>query len=444
VSLRVLLASALLLSTWTSLARAEVATIELLGDQASLMGGAVTASTRGGSSIWYNPARLWFGSGENITFSVSGVGFVYRYYNLPKMVLTPDASYPAQGSELLVLPRATTLVMRARENLYWGVGLFTPARQQVVLQAGSASASDQASFNSVATEVRRNSLHTVGSVSWKASERFQLGGSLAFVTYLYFHSVQTSSARYDANTSQAMAVFTSSSRQNNTGYGARATLGISFRLADNWHLGASVASPTLLFFSNVQEVQNVNASPARPEAPTFAGDLHEKRGASWQRPEPATARVGVSYTSASVLIELDADGFAGASASDFNVAKQAAGNLRAGALFGLKKQLRIGFGLFTDLEQPGKSLNKLGDSRASGVGGTCGVNFVSRLPGKPAKPDNPEGTYSITLAVRYAHFKGKVLSLAVSDPGQVDGLALQPTSAVVHEAAAQLSLNGAW
>jgi hypothetical protein len=445
VNLRLLMVIAALLCAWTSSLRAEVATIELLGEQASIMGGAVTASSRGGSSIWYNPSRLSFGSGQTVTFAVSGVGVVYRYYNLPKLVVTPEQSYPAQTSELVTLPRATTLVIRARDKLYWGIGLFTPARQQAVLQAGSASSdSGETSYNSVSLEQRRNSYHMVGAVSWNVSERFRVGASLAYVTYVYFRSVQTNSARYDASSGQAMAVLTNTSRQDNIGYGVRGTLGTSFRLAEHVELGASLASPTWLFFSNVSAEESRSQALAGPENPSFSGSLTNQRGLARDRPEPATARAGLSYVNEFMLLELDAEGSLGASSSNFNVTKQAVGNLRAGALFTLKPKLRIGAGIFTDLEQRDKPLKKLGDSRTRGVGGTCGINFVSRLPGGVAKAENAEGTYAVTLAARYTYLTGEVLSLAVTDPGRADGLALTPTSGVVHEMAVQLSLNGAW
>lgn len=429
----------------TKRAHAEVATLELLGEQASVMGGAVTASSRGGSSIWYNPARLSFGSGETVTFAVSGVGVVYRRYNLPNVLTTSEQAYGAKSNELVTLPRATTLVIRARDKLYWGVGLFTPARQQVVLQAGSASSdSADTAYNSVSAELRRNSYHLVGAVSYDVNERLSVGVSVSYVTYTFYQSYQTNSAQYDRDSGEAMAVFTQTSRQDNIGYGLRGTAGISFRLSENFHLGASLASPSWMFFTNVASEDSQAEALAGAPAPGFTGRLRNHAGLERDRPEPATARVGISFTSPSVLVELDADGSVGASSANFNVTKQANGNLRAGALFALKPKLRIGFGVFTDLEQRDKPLYKLGDTRTRGIGGTCGINFVSKLPGAVAKDKDKQGSYAITLAGRYTHLKGDVLSLAVTESGQADGLTLTPTSAVVHEVAVQLSLNGAW
>lgn len=440
-----LLLLALAFASLSSRARAEVATLELLGEQASVMGGAVTASSRGGSSIWYNPARLSFGSGETVTFAVSGVGVVYRRYNLPHVLTTPEQSYPAKGNELLTLPRATTLVIRAREKLHWGVGLFTPARQQVVLQAGStSSASSDTAYNSVSAELRRNSYHLVGAVSYTVSDRFRVGVSISYVTYTYYQSYQTNSARYDRANGEAMAVFTQTSRQDNIGYGMRGTFGMSFRLSDHFELGASLASPSWMFYTNVASEESQAEALAGAPAPSFNGSLQNHAGLERDRPEPATARVGIAFTTPSVLVELDADGSVGASSANFNVTKQANGNLRAGALFALKPKLRLGFGLFTDLEQRDKPLYSLGDTRMRGIGGTCGINFVSTLPGAVAKDKDKQGSYAITLAGRYTHLKGDVLSLSVTDSGQAAGLALAPTSAVVHEVAVQLSLNGAW
>jgi len=439
-----MLLSVMLLAASSAPARAEIASTELLGDQANLMSGAVIASTRGGASIWYNPSRLSFGSGERFTFAVSGVGFAYRYYNVPNLVATSSGSSPGTSSEMLVLPRATTLVVRWSDRLYWGVGLFTPARQDVAVQAGSSEPGAPAtSFNAVALHVRRNILHTMASLSWKVNERLLLGAGLANVNYSYLHSSQISSARYDPNTGSAMAVFTEASQQNNYGYGMRVTLGMSLQLSEHWVLAASVAAPTWLFYTNVSEVVSRTTGQVDSDALTFSGKVQEKKGGAWDAPEPGVGRLGLAYTSPRIVVELDADISGGAKSSDFNIDAPVVGNVHAGALIGLMGKVRLGFGVYTDFESRNKQLSELGDSRTRGVGATCGLNFVSRLPGSVAKAGDPTGTYSITVATRYMHYRGEVLSLDVSD-AMADQVALTPTDGVVHEVAAQVGLNAAW
>jgi hypothetical protein len=152
----------------------------------------------------------------------------------------------------------------------------------------------------------------------------------------------------------------------------------------------------------------------------------------------------LAYTRESVLLELDAEVSGGATSAAFNVDAPAVGNMRAGALIGLKEKMRLGLGVYTDLESRKKPLSELGDSSTRGVGATCGLNFVSSMPGSFGRTGDPRGTYSVTVATRYTHFKGDVLSLGVAEPGHVDGLSLAPTAATAHEFAAQVGLNAAW
>jgi hypothetical protein len=330
VNVRRFFVSLVLLTALSARARAEIASTELLGDQANLMSGAVTASTRGGASIWYNPSRLSFGSGESFTFAVSGVGFAYRHYNAPNLIATSQGSAPATSSEVLVLPRASTLVVRASDNLYWGVGLFTPARQDIALQAGSSNDSTGATaFNAVAMHVRRNSLHTMGSLSWKVNDRLLLGAGLAFVTYSYFQSLQTSSARYDATTSAAMAVVTQASQRDNYGYGLRATIGMSLRLGEHWQLAASLAAPTWLFYTNTNNVTSQSTGLTSSDDLNFAGSVQQRNGGARERPEPGVGRFGLAFSTTRVLVELDAEVSGGASSSAFNVDAPAVGNMHA-------------------------------------------------------------------------------------------------------------------
>jgi hypothetical protein len=428
-----------------SLARGDVGDIALLGDQANLMGGAVTASTQGGPSMWYNPSRLSFGGVQTVAFAVSGAGFAMRRYKIPDFISTPQSSSGASSNEVLALPRATTLVVAGRERLYWGIGLFIPTRQDVALQTGQRGVQGaQDAFNALALRTRRNSFHVVGAVSWKLSERVQIGGSIGFVTYAFFGSSQESSTAYDESTGSASAVFMRAAQRDNRGYGLRPNVGLSWRLAERWYLGLSAAAPTALFYARVRDVQSQTSAAMDPSGITFKGHFKDTRGGTWDAPEAGVARVGLAYLSERLLLELDGELTGGAHSTDFEVDEPPAGNLRAGVLLGLMRKVRVGSGFFTDLAPPRKEFSQLGDTRLRGLGGTLGLNFFSRVPGHAPHAGDQKGAYSITIATRYARYEGDIVGVRVDGAGRPEDFVLTPTHGVIHELALQVGANGAW
>ena len=440
--LKVLAASgALVLAVCAPPARAEVSDITLLGDQASLMAGAVTASTQAGSSMWYNPARLTFAGDQTFVLAVSGAGIAMRRYKVPTLIQAVDAKLDATTTEVLALPRATTLVARVNQRWHWGVGLFIPSRQDIGLQAGSNEASARAGFNAYAMRVRRSSYHLTGSVSYTLNERIQFGASLGVVTYSYFNMAQVSTAAYDSETGMAYAVLTTSGQQDNVGYGFRPILGVSIKLWKGLNLGISGAPPTMLFFTHLREVSSVVSADGGEIG--IEPTNRDERGGAWDAVEAAVGRLGLSYTTERMLWEIDGELIGGAHSTDFNVNERVSGNLRAGGLIGLRRHVRLGFGFFTDIDHKRGALKKFGDTRTRGLGGTLGLNFVSSLPGQAQKGDR-KGTYSITVAARYALYRGQVLGLSIGESGQADSIETVATDGTIHEAALQLGVNGAW
>ena len=139
---------------------------------------------------------------------------------------------------------------------YGFFGLLSPTRQDLGIQTSQGDATDAGgqTFDSVALRSRRTSHHVVGSLSWELRSGLQLGATLHFVAYTYFSMAQVSSALYDSASGEALALFTSAAQRQNTGYGARATFGLSYPVG-RWLLGLSLSSPTLLFFARVRETQ---------------------------------------------------------------------------------------------------------------------------------------------------------------------------------------------
>jgi hypothetical protein len=424
-------------------ARADVSDVSLLGDQANLMGGAVVASTRGGPSMWYNPARLMVAEDVQSSVAVSGAGFTMRRYNVPQLIQDGSESKPLKTGEFLALPRAATFTGTMPSQLRYGVGLLSPTRADVAMQTsqGGATVAGQ-TFDSVAMRSRRTSHHVVGSLSWALKSGLSLGATLHFVTYTYFSMAQVSSALYDTATGAALALFTSAEQRQNVGYGARATLGLSYPVG-RWLLGLSFSSPTVLFFARVRETQTTSSGSQAGELAFDPSARNDRSGMS-ELPEPALLRAGVAYSGTTVLVEVNVEGASRARAATFGIDDAGTGNVRIGSLFGLKRKVRLGLGFFTDVDRSHDALDRLGDTRLRGLGGTAGLNFVSRTPGSEVGEGRRKGAFSLTVAMRYAHFIGDIAGLSVGEAGNPDTIQVTPTSAKAHEVALHLGVNGIW
>lgn len=434
--------AALLLAAST--ARADVSDVSLLGDQANLMGGAVAASTRGGPSMWYNPARLMLSDEAHSSVAVSGAGFTMRRYNVPSLIQSGGESPTLKTGEFLALPRAVTFVGTLRSDLRYGLGLLNPTRQDLALQTSQeGTAAGEETFDSVAMRSRRSSHHVVAALSWALRSGWQLGASLHFVAYTYFSMAQVSSARYEVASGQALALFTSAEQLHNVGYGVRATLGVSYPLG-RWLFGVSMSSPTLLFFARVRETQTVSSGTQAGAQLAFEPSARNDRSGLAEMPEPALLRAAIAYSGSTVLFEVDAEGASRARSETFGVDNSGTGNVRAGTLIGLKRKVRLGLGFFTDVERARDALEQLGDTRLRGLGGTAGLNFVSKRPGSNVAEGSRQGAFSLTVATRYAHFVGDIAGIYVAEAGNPDAIEVRATDATAHEIALHLGVNGIW
>jgi hypothetical protein len=426
-----------------SSARADVSDVSLLGDQANLMAGAVTASTRGGPSMWYNPSRLML-EAANTSVTVSGAGFTMRRYNVPRLIEAGGDSAPLKAGEFLALPRAMTFTGTAPSQLRYGLGLLNPTRQDLAIQTSQDGVTDGAeTFDSVATRGRRTSHHVVAALSWRLRSGLQLGATLHFVAYTFFSMAQVSSARYDPASGAALALFSSAAQRHNAGYGARATFGVSYPLG-RWLFGASLSSPTALFYARVRETQTVSSGTQSGATLAFEPSARNDRGGMAEVPEPALLRAGVAYSGSAVLVELNVEAASSAKAETFGIDDRGTGNVRLGTLIGLMKKVRLGLGFFTDVDRSHDTLTKLGDTRLRGLGGTMGLNFVSRPPGREVAEGSRQGAFSLTAALRYTHFSGDIAGLYVGEAGNPDSIEIVPTEATVHELALHMGINGIW
>lgn len=93
----------------------------LAGNQAAMMGGAVSAFVRDSSAIWYDPAGL--GGIARDQVDVSGTVYTLRFYRVPGFIeSTSGASDDAHVGEFVSIPTQIAYVRALPPGLVLGLG----------------------------------------------------------------------------------------------------------------------------------------------------------------------------------------------------------------------------------------------------------------------------------------------------------------------------------
>src|SRR6187551_1275135 len=95
----------------------------LVGTDAVMTGGAVTAVAHDGSALWYNPAGLDALTTQQV--DVSGTAYTLRVWEVPEYLEAPDGQ-TADGdtTEAVTVPSAITFVRQVSSKWSAGVGYF--------------------------------------------------------------------------------------------------------------------------------------------------------------------------------------------------------------------------------------------------------------------------------------------------------------------------------
>jgi len=378
----------------------------LLGNQAMLTGGAVTAIVSDGASAWYNPAGLGHSSRNRL--DVTGSVYGLNIYNVKSVLVLPDGSAAdAKFTDWILVPSVLSFTRELDDDWVASFGLFIPRTNDFELRTGITTYGAQTVAATLTTVL--NEYDYTLAVARRFNSTLRFGATLAGVYLSRRDFVQVAAGTPGAVN---QAFYNGSSSTDEADYGVRLTLGLQWEPAAGWALGASIQSPILTGWSKV--ARTVAQGMASPAASMTGFGLDERQGnvGVWDFTTPTRLRAGLAYQLGETQLLLDGDvslpirvpeELPDATFSD----RVWVGNARASMLRVLAPGLTLGAGLFTDL-----SGRKRFKTHFAGV--AFGVEFDSH---HTADEERRELTFSTTLGGRYAYGWGDLRGVELSLDG---------------------------
>jgi hypothetical protein len=395
----------------------------LIGSQAVLTGGAVTAIVSDGTSAWYNPAGL--ATLERATFDIDGSTYGISYNTTDNMLTLPDGTQSsASVVDWQLIPTALSYARRLGGKVVGAFGVFIPHAVDSDLRA-EVKLSDGSTYF-FGYDNLRNDYSYILSVAVKTNETFRWGVALHGV---FIENEEMTQVGFGNSAQNGSPHLVSSEHTQIDDYGLRVGLGLQWLPVPRFALGLSLQTPLLTGFREISDdrISAINASSGEPAYDSY----HEAdwKGV-WEFSTPLLVRLGGAFTAGRVQWLLDGSLTTPLDSSERAFDRALSGNARAACLITLSDELTLGTGLFTDLN-PQRHLG------VDFLGGVLGLKFAEsyhlRENGNPL-------TFSTTLGVRYAYGWGRTQGVVISDLDITQAeLAVIDVRLRVHEAAINLA-----
>jgi opacity protein-like surface antigen len=388
-----------------------------VGNEAAMVGGAISATVKDSSSTWYNPAGL--GAVERDQVDISATVYTLRLYRVPNFIsATTGESDDGAVTEFVVAPSQIAYVRRLKAGLSLGLGYFMPRSENYVLRESlTAGRSAERSQWQIAASVAEAQHAGVAALGYAVSDRIRIGASLIGG---YAASTQSASLFGSVQQDRQPAAATSTTV---IGTNSRVTLqlglGMQLDLTESLVLGISLRGPELLLNDSADSSTNAivtsRRDPTMPVLVTSAGQLTGAHGIDLTKAGRAGLALAYRFERGWVSAEVDIQP---------NLRREAIGverrtlvNGRVGLYYAVLPTIALGVGLFSDRASEVKNwefVSGAGDF----YGATLGFEFSNEHLLAPTEPVKSL-IFTSVFAIRYAHSDGN-FGLTVTDPSKIE------------------------
>lgn len=387
-----------------------------VGNGAALVGGAVVATVRDGSTIWYNPAGL--GGITRSQLDATTSVYSLRLYSAPGFMRSAQGeALDLSVSEFVTVPVQISYVRPLSSSIKLGLGYFQPRATRLVANLR---------FDTQAAEYP--SSWTFDGISQYSEYVF--GTALGFVLGPNVRFGAGALLRWDSLT-ESIAVFGAvrdgdatrqiiqvSQLRTRDLFGVEPTLGLQWEVTPRLTLGANLRGPRLSLLNQGNSSSSSSVASHAEDPPQIAADTHDEDVGNTSLSLLRLGRyyLGFSYSWERARLNVEGDVQPGSEDESARVQRRPTLNARLGVSYDVSKAITLGAGLFTDRAATETTEGSFVSKRSNFYGGSLGLRFSNEH--YLAESESADSlVFSSTFALRYAHAVSTSDALVV-DPSQ--------------------------
>ena len=420
--------------TWARVADAGNVDTYHLSNDAAIVGGAVTATVKGGGAVWYNPAGLAADTRSSV--DVSANAYVVRFGGNPDLVASPGLTAEQKklsSFDFNTVPTSLAFTRRIG-SLNVGLGLFVPSQRALLPRAeirifdASGSARGVAAIDGY---TRYSDTYAGIGAGFNLTPTLRFGASL-FVLYSTLDQSQ-GTVLADEQTVNARTQVTHETIDEQQ-LGAQLVWGLKWTPTSKWAVGMTIRSPVIQIYHVPDHVVfSADSGPQGANAATHTVVFEDHSGFDAAVLRPMRAHLGVARIEENVKYSAEASVIAPIFDTTSGTKSRGVVNYAAGARWRVSQAIAVGGGFHTDFSEAEPDAPTVIDYYGFSVGTEFGTAFKQQNETDPKEPVR-HTISTTTLAVSYAIGAGHLANESISlQPDGTPAVKDVPAHVVAHE-----------